>query len=76
MPSNEKNGIAEPVTMIPPPPRPILSPCIGICELGADGYCVGCLRTGAEIARWLSMSDAERQYFIDHTLAEREAARR
>lgn len=62
--------------MIPPPPRPILSPCVGICELGRDGYCVGCFRTGDEIARWLSMSDAERQHFIDHTLVEREARRR
>jgi predicted Fe-S protein YdhL (DUF1289 family) len=56
--------------------QPILSPCIGICELGSDGYCVGCHRTGDEIARWLSMSDSERRFFMEHTLAEREAARR
>ena len=56
--------------------QPIPSPCVGICELGADGYCVGCHRTGAEIARWLSMSDSERRWFMEHTLVEREAARR
>jgi predicted Fe-S protein YdhL (DUF1289 family) len=54
----------------------ILSPCIGICRLGRDGLCEGCLRTGDEIARWITMSDAERCRIIEHTLVEREAARR
>lgn len=63
--------------MIPAPKQPpILSPCVGLCELGPDGYCIGCLRTGDEIARWLGMSESERRHFIEHTLAEREAARR
>ena len=61
--------------MDPPAPATILSPCVGLCELGRDGYCVGCLRTGDEIARWLSMSDSERRWFIEHTLPEREAKR-
>lgn len=37
-----------------------VSPCIGVCRMGADGMCVGCRRTLAEIARWGTMSDAER----------------
>jgi len=41
----------------PPPP---LTPCIGICRLDEKGYCVGCRRSLDEIARWGSMSDAER----------------
>jgi predicted Fe-S protein YdhL (DUF1289 family) len=61
--------------MNPSTPKPILSPCIGTCRLGADGYCDGCLRTGDEIARWISMSDRERQWIMDHTLIEREAKR-
>ena len=32
--------------------QPILSPCIGLCELGPDGLCLGCFRTGQEISRW------------------------
>ena len=28
------------------PPKTILTPCIGICTLAPDGYCVGCHRTG------------------------------
>lgn len=35
------------------------SPCTKICSLDERGYCRGCLRTGAEIARWMSMSAAE-----------------
>jgi hypothetical protein len=52
----------------------ILSPCIGICRLGADGLCEGCLRTGDEIARWLSMSDAERTRLMFDVLPSRGAS--
>jgi predicted Fe-S protein YdhL (DUF1289 family) len=43
-----------------PAPTVSLSPCIGICRLDERGYCIGCLRTGDEIARWRGMADAER----------------
>lgn len=32
----------------------IESPCINICQINADGLCVGCARTLDEIARWVS----------------------
>ncbi len=48
------------VTEPAPAPAQPLTPCIGICQLDARGYCVGCLRTGDEIARWRGMSDSER----------------
>jgi predicted Fe-S protein YdhL (DUF1289 family) len=35
------------------------SPCINVCTLDGQGRCVGCLRTGAEIGRWLAMSADE-----------------
>jgi len=60
--------------MIPPKPQAILSPCIGLCQLGAHGVCEGCFRSGDEIARWMSMSDAERREMMDHVLPAREAA--
>ncbi|MBD8899176.1 DUF1289 domain-containing protein [Rhodanobacter sp. DHG33] len=41
------------------PPSPA-TPCIGVCQLDAQGYCIGCRRTIEEIGRWRSMSDAER----------------
>ncbi|MFD2440251.1 DUF1289 domain-containing protein [Paracoccus kondratievae] len=37
------------------------SPCIQICQIYADsGLCRGCLRSLDEIARWASMTEAER----------------
>jgi len=54
----------------------ILSPCTGICRLGADGLCEGCLRTGDEIARWMSLSDAERARLMFDVLPKRGAAER
>ncbi len=55
-------------------PQPVLSPCIGICQLGQDGLCVGCLRSGDEIGRWLGMGDAEREYLMKVILPQRESA--
>ncbi|HRQ65389.1 MAG TPA: DUF1289 domain-containing protein, partial [Xanthomonadaceae bacterium] len=45
--------------------KTILSPCIGICVLGDDGLCAGCLRSGDEIAAWLALSDAERERMMN-----------
>lgn len=54
--------------------RAVLSPCTGVCTLGGEGYCLGCFRTGAEIARWVQMSDDERLRLVDEVLPQREAA--
>jgi predicted Fe-S protein YdhL (DUF1289 family) len=43
-----------------PSPSPPVTPCIGVCKLDAQGFCLGCRRTLDEIARWGAMSDAER----------------
>ena len=53
--------------------RPVLTPCIGVCTLDPVGYCDGCLRTGDEIAGWMSMSDAQRLHMMDVVLPAREA---
>lgn len=42
----------------------IESPCIGVCTLDADSLCMGCFRTAAEIAAWLSYSPARRREII------------
>lgn len=54
-------------------PQPVLSPCIGICQLDESGLCVGCLRTGDEIGRWLGMSRTEREHLMNVVLPQREA---
>ena len=38
------------------------TPCVNVCMLDdASGLCVGCGRSGAEIAGWVDMSPAERR---------------
>jgi len=56
-------------------PVAILSPCTGICTIGADGLCLGCLRTGDEIAAWLALDAAEREHIVDVVLPARAAQR-
>lgn len=58
-----------------PVPAAILTPCIGVCTLDADGYCEGCFRTGDEIGQWSVLGDAERRRLMDEVLPAREAAR-
>ncbi len=53
-------------------PQPVLSPCVGICQLDDSGLCVGCFRTGDEIGRWLGMSRPEREYLMSVVLPQRE----
>ncbi|QLE84419.1 MULTISPECIES: DUF1289 domain-containing protein [Shewanella] len=38
----------------------IPSPCIGICQTDAKGYCKGCLRNRDERFNWLHFSDAKK----------------
>lgn len=47
-------------TKLSTPPTAVLTPCIGVCTLRADGLCQGCLRTGDEIASWGGLADAEK----------------
>jgi predicted Fe-S protein YdhL (DUF1289 family) len=54
------------------PVRP-LSPCTKVCTLDAQGFCAGCLRTGAEIGRWMSMSPAEQWQLVAQLQARRQA---
>ncbi|MFT4995011.1 MAG: putative Fe-S protein YdhL (DUF1289 family) [Paraglaciecola sp.] len=33
----------------------IASPCIGVCQSGAAGYCLGCFRSREERLHWLEL---------------------
>jgi hypothetical protein len=40
---------------------PVKSPCNNVCQLDwQSGYCLGCGRTGTEIAAWPSLTDEAR----------------
>ena len=62
-------------TLTTPAAPAALSPCIGICTLGDDGLCTGCLRTGTEIGAWSRMPDAERRRIMTEVLPLRERRR-
>ncbi|WP_448659862.1 DUF1289 domain-containing protein [Sphingomonas sp. CJ99] len=45
----------------PARPDAVASPCINTCRLDREsGWCLGCLRTGDEIAAWPNADDAQR----------------
>ena len=50
------------------------SPCISVCRLDpVSGQCIGCFRTGAEIAAWRSMTTGDQRALLDE-LRDRRAA--
>ncbi|WP_312240422.1 DUF1289 domain-containing protein [Pantoea sp.] len=40
---------------------PVPSPCKGICQSDARGYCRGCLRSREERFNWMRYSDAQKR---------------
>lgn len=58
-------------------PQRVPSPCVNICDLDpATGWCIGCGRTGDEIAAWTVVGDAERQAILDRLAARMPVLRR
>lgn len=49
----------------------IASPCSGVCQLDVQGLCLGCRRSGQEIAFWRQMTDAERGRYMREILPAR-----
>lgn len=57
--------MTDPNTPLRPAPA-IASPCVGLCRLDdGTGLCLGCARTGAEIAAWRERTDAWRRAVWD-----------
>ena len=49
----------------------ITSPCSGVCQLDPLGLCLGCRRSGPEIARWREMGEGERLRYLREVLPAR-----
>ncbi|MCR9248462.1 MAG: DUF1289 domain-containing protein [bacterium] len=45
--------------------EPVETPCINVCVVDEHGYCSGCRRSLDEIARWGTMTDAERKTVLE-----------
>ncbi|WP_084191398.1 DUF1289 domain-containing protein [Algiphilus aromaticivorans] len=51
---------------------PVSSPCTGVCTLDAAGQlCVGCLRSGTEIAEWPHADEGRRREILASVRARR-----
>lgn len=42
----------------------IPSPCIGVCESGPRGYCIGCFRSREERTHWLAVDDHTKRVIV------------
>ena len=40
------------------------SPCIGVCETGPRGFCLGCYRSREERLYWQQVDDATRRIIV------------
>ena len=40
------------------------SPCVKVCRIDDDGFCIGCKRTLDEIRDWMIMSDYEQNKLL------------
>jgi predicted Fe-S protein YdhL (DUF1289 family) len=40
------------------------SPCVGICQSNAKGYCLGCMRTRDERQNWINLDNDNKQKVI------------
>lgn len=45
--------------------NPVRSPCIGVCALNEDDFCIACRRTAIEIGEWGVMSNEQRLAVYD-----------
>lgn len=43
------------------------SPCVFVCTLDADDVCIGCGRTGSEIAEWSFVDDDRKQEVVERS---------
>lgn len=54
----------------------IPSPCIGVCEANAKGYCKGCLRSREERLYWQQMNDDQKHQVMRLLAMRRQKIRR
>ena len=48
-----------------PPDDDPPSPCVGICIVGGDGYCIGCFRTREELKDWWTATPGEKRAILE-----------
>jgi predicted Fe-S protein YdhL (DUF1289 family) len=51
----------------------MISPCINVCNVNEDGFCVGCYRSIEEIANWAKYTDKQRLEIMENISYDRMA---
>lgn len=54
----------------------IPSPCIGLCQSGPTGYCIGCFRSRDERLHWNAIDDEVKRKIIKAAVQRRKRAER
>lgn len=54
----------------------IPSPCIGVCESGPKGYCLGCFRSRDERVHWHNLDDDVKKQIIKACVLRKRRAKR
>ena len=44
--------------------QPVISPCVGVCELNSDEICLGCGRSLQDVADWSAADEATRAQIV------------
>lgn len=49
------------------PDKPVVtpSPCVSICALNDEGFCIGCYRDGNEIRLWNTYNDDQKRQVLN-----------
>lgn len=37
------------------------SPCVGVCKIGDEGFCLGCYRSAFEVRFWMKFPDPRKR---------------
>ncbi|WP_086479732.1 DUF1289 domain-containing protein [Oceanospirillum sanctuarii] len=45
--------------------KPTPSPCVSICALNDEGFCIGCYRDGNEIRLWNTYNDDQKRQVLN-----------
>lgn len=53
----------------------IISPCIGVCQSGPKGFCVGCFRSREERVHWINLEQDVQSKVIKACAARKKRAK-
>jgi len=62
---NHKESLSQAIQPKANETRATPSPCISLCALNDEGFCIGCYRDGNEIRLWNTYSDNQKRQVLN-----------